>query len=219
MASLDPKTVAALRQERDVMAALERRYSLREGFMAELKGDPNDWSYLVRLQVFLEALLTDAVVAKSGRPKLRDYAQGMNIGGNRGLVALATALDVLAVEQGRFITKLADTRNSFAHRIANIDRRLEDYVDALPHEQRTALWKGVLFYQEGKPWAEPRAGEFTLGGLIRSLFWFGGLQVATQLHGTISAREKQALSREISSAATALVPVVADFGVVWDVRI
>lgn len=218
MINRDALSAAAMQDAGEVLDALERRYSLRSGFLAELQTDPDDWSYLVRFQSFLEALLTDAVVAKVGRPKLRSYVQGMNIGGNRGLVALAIALDTLSEQHGRFLACLADTRNAFAHRIANIDRTLQEYVDELPQSQRVALWKAVLFHRDGERWEQPREDRSTLGGLIRNFFWLCGLSVATQLNGTISEREKLDITAKLRASVTKLEPAVADFAMQWDVK-
>jgi hypothetical protein len=199
-----------MREEQEAQEQLEARYELRNGFLKELQSDENDWSFLVRLQVFVEAVLVDAIVADLCRPEMRDYVSAMSIGGQRGLIELAKTLKILSSEDAALLACLARTRNGFAHDIANIDRSLQSYVDSLDKSQRVALWRAVLSIGNSvKDWTPPDEGHgWTFGMLIRSFFWMRSMEVATGLLRTISNAEKVEIVRKLRASAPSFLPAV-----------
>ncbi|TXL62465.1 hypothetical protein [Zeimonas arvi] len=163
---------------RELLGELEGRLGVREGFLSDLREDPNDWSFLVRVQVFVESALGHMVLAELGRPELAKFVGALHLGGQNGLGELAFALNLLTAEERAFVKELSGLRNRFAHRIENIDRTLTEYVRSLtPHERREQM-NAIMLLKDASPALSREYWESgplvdVLAKSARELIWWG----------------------------------------------
>ena len=67
-----------------------------------------------------------------------------------GKIKLLKELEVISPEQAKFLTKLAELRNSFAHDVSNVSMTFEQYIAPMDSNQREAFvtWAGHGIHQE-----------------------------------------------------------------------
>lgn len=114
------------------VAVLESRLGIESGFLFKLKRDSSDWSFLVRLAIFIQAALAHAVAHALGRAELEDYCARMNLNARHGgLVALAQQLGVIGTGDVAYIDGVSELRNRYAHQLENINRPLPAFIASL----------------------------------------------------------------------------------------
>lgn len=127
------------------VAVLESRLGIESGFLFKPKRDSSDWSFLVRLAVFIQAALAHAVAHELGRAELEDYCARMNLNARHGgLVALAQQLGVIGTGDVAYIDGVSELRNRYAHRLENINRPLPAFIASLSPQDFRKIVGSVL---------------------------------------------------------------------------
>lgn len=134
----------------DVVSSVQK-LGLPEGFYHNLLHE-DDWSFVIKLSALFEAAATHALTARLGYPKLLDSFSYLDHANTKyGKIKLLKELEVISPEQAKFLTKLAELRNAFAHNISNVSMTFDQYIHSMvDSKQREAFvtWAGHGIHQE-----------------------------------------------------------------------
>lgn len=120
----------------EYVSEVELRLGLRSGFFDELIRE-DDWSFVIKLHAFVEAVLTHAICSNLGRPELEPIVSRLDTGNNQcGKLAFAKALAVLGKPQRRYIAQLCALRNELAHNVKSAEFSFNEFMDNLPEKDR-----------------------------------------------------------------------------------
>jgi len=132
--------------------------------------------------VLIEAALGRVIAAKLGNEAVVGHCERLGLDGRAGKLSLAQDLGVLQKDEARAISAMAFVRNSFAHRVENIEGDLTNYVQELPKEEMHRLVKHLLMIskeleqQVDFVWK----GKHT-AGLFRHIMWSSGALILDTL--------------------------------------
>lgn len=185
------------------IAELESRLGVRAGFLRTLLHDESDWSFLVRLQVFIEGALAHAVAAELGRPELEAFFGALPLRPNYGLAALARELDLISEDQRKQLDKLSDVRNAFAHKLVNVDRTLAEYISSMNDEAVTGLARALVHTHSGVEIDKALDVRSALISECRRLLWRNVSWIAVDLGDAIADPVRAAMRRALVSVAAA----------------
>lgn len=180
-----------------------------EGFLHALREDGNDWSFVVRLQVFVEGALAHAIVVSLGRPELKSFVDSMHLNAQHGLARLALTLGLVSKEERKLLEALSKVRNAFAHDLSNVDRGLAAYVQSLNDDDFSDLFVTLVTIAKKPPRVEIDDLRATLGTVIRDLLWMHAMYLTIGLHFSIAKVESDSARRAI---ATTVGPNIAETG-------
>lgn len=134
----------------DVVSSVQK-LGLPEGFYNDLQRE-DDWSFVIKLSALFEAVATHALTARLGYPKLLDSFSYLDYANTKyGKIKLLKELEIISTEQAKFLTKLAELRNAFAHNISNVSMTFDQYIHSMvDSKQREAfvIWAGHGIHQE-----------------------------------------------------------------------
>lgn len=133
----------------DVVSSVQK-LGLPEGFYNDLQHE-DDWSFVIKLSALFEAAATHALTARLGYPKLLDSFSYLDYANTKyGKIKLLKELEIISPEQAKFLTKLAELRNAFAHNISNVSMTFDQYIAPMDSNQREAFvtWAGYGIHQE-----------------------------------------------------------------------
>lgn len=114
---------------------LEQKLGIPQGTMTQLLFDDNDWSFLIRTQVFVEATLAHAINEKLKQPGLEQVIESMHLKGQWSLLRFGSALGLLSKQDEAYLEALSTVRNRFAHKLENIGGSLETFLMSLSANQ------------------------------------------------------------------------------------
>jgi len=119
-----------------LLASLERRIGIPEGFFWSLSREENDWAYVVKLSVICEAALTHMLVLAVGNAQLHEHFSDLP---QSRRLELAKQLGILSNADRHTLAAISQVRNSFAHRVENLTGSLRDYFISRAQEQKIDL--------------------------------------------------------------------------------
>jgi hypothetical protein len=123
-------------QERPILD-IETQLGLPPGFLLHLYQNEDDWSFVIKIHAFLEAVLTHLLAEHLGQPDLLPvfaYLETSNV--RTGKLAFVRAFDLLDKGARRFIHTLSELRNNLVHDVSNVNFRFPDYVSQLTEKER-----------------------------------------------------------------------------------
>ena len=170
---------------------LEERIGIPLDTMGPLLREENDWAFIVKLAVILEASLTEVLVAHLHNEGMRLHIRGLQMQGRTGRIPLAVAVGALSEEDAGTMAAIADVRNSFAHSPRNIGGSLEQYAKGLSLHDKQQLLKKLFGTSDetAKNAFDPTKGKSDwLPEAMRFVLWLAGGQVLAKL----AMREKDA---------------------------
>lgn len=132
---------------------IEERLGLPTGFFVGLDVGGTDWEFTIKLVVILEAALAAVIVAHLHNEAVTSHVEKLNLNGGRtGKLALAESLQILSPVECKAFAALADIRNGFAHKVANIALDLPSYGArlGLPEVERTTKRLLMIAAEEEK---------------------------------------------------------------------
>jgi len=107
-----------------------------EGLFFSLLYEKNDWAFIIKLNAFVEAAITELVVKAIQNDKIRQIIARLDIADARfGKVVWLKALNILNAEDHRCVRALAELRNFFVHNITRINLSLVNYIAELDKNQ------------------------------------------------------------------------------------
>lgn len=109
-----------------------------------LRGDGSDWEFAIKLVVLIEAALGHVIAAKLQNDAMRDHCDRLNLVGRTGKIDLALALDVLQPAEAKAMATLAEIRNRFTRKVANVTLDLSTFAANLPKGEMPSMLKRLL---------------------------------------------------------------------------
>ena len=128
--------LARAEQRAEILAGLETRLGVPKGFVIGLHDEKDDWTFVVKMAVFVEAAVTRVLVQHLGNDLMYDHMASIT---NGRRLELARVLGVLDPHEAGALNALATVRNAFAHNVANLNGSLATYVDSLTGDQKVNL--------------------------------------------------------------------------------
>lgn len=123
-------------QEHPIMD-IETQLGLPPGFLVYLYQKEDDWSFVIKMHAFLEAVLTHLLAEYLGKPDLLPvfaYLETSNV--RTGKLAFVRAFDLLDKGARRFVHTLSELRNTLVHDVSNVNFHFADYVSQLNERER-----------------------------------------------------------------------------------
>jgi hypothetical protein len=151
---------------------IEQELRLPRGFIVGLLAE-TDWGFVIKLNAVFESLLNMGItrsllaVHTSG---LEDIVTRLDMADfRRGKVVIAAQLDLIGVEDKRFLLALAELRNQLAHTVENLGFEFHAWVALMTDDKRKAWAKKftpghVAMGQQVKFEEDPK--EFVLCGAV-----------------------------------------------------
>ena len=116
---------------------IESQLGLPPGFLRHLYENEDDWSFVIKIHAFLEAILTHLLAEYLGKPDLLTvfaYLDTSNV--RTGKLAFVRAFDLLDKGARNFIHSLSELRNALVHDVSNVGFRFSDHVSQLTENSR-----------------------------------------------------------------------------------
>jgi hypothetical protein len=135
-------------ETRALLSRLEERLGLPNCYItSDLREEPNDWTFIVKLAVLVEAAVTKVVVANLGREEMYDHVSRL---ANAQRLDLALTLGVLEKSDVRTLKAVAEVRNAFAHKVENLKHDLASFWRALNPQMNAHLMDSFLSIKQTK---------------------------------------------------------------------
>src|SRR2546421_5756295 len=136
-------TNAEERKPLDWVTDFEKELGLHKGFFVNLLLKGDDWSFVIKLHALVEASVAHTVAATCGE-KLLDVFSRLELSSDTmGKLAFAKALKLLDEGERKFIRRLSEIRNAFAHDVRQAETTLDEYVSKLNPNQLKSFRDGV----------------------------------------------------------------------------
>jgi hypothetical protein len=101
-----------------------------------LLDEKNDWAFIIKLNAFIEAAITELIVKAIKKDKVSNIIARLDLADTRfGKVEWLKALNILSSEERGCIRALAQLRNIFVHNVSRIHLSMENYVGKLDKNQ------------------------------------------------------------------------------------
>lgn len=191
--------LAELRSEELLrLARIEGKLGVPHGYYQTLRDTGSDWEFAIKLIVLLEAALGTVIAAKLQHDAMRNHCDRLNLVGRTGKIDLAVGLEILKPEEANSLAVLAEIRNRFAHKVANIDRDLVSFAGGLPTAELAKYCRTAMMVpkdMESKVsflWENPQAPE-----AFRYLLWTAGSMLLDALATQDANAEAEAERRNV----------------------
>ncbi len=126
---------------RESVEKFEKELGLPNGFYTSLINE-DDWSFVIKLSAFLEAVCTDILLTKFKDEKLENSLALLDYANPRcGKINFLEKMQVLEKEQAQVLYELATIRNNIVHKVENINFTFENYIKGLDKPQKQAFVK------------------------------------------------------------------------------
>ncbi|MFG6459069.1 hypothetical protein [Roseateles sp. BYS96W] len=125
----------------EALQRTEQRLGLPERYVLQLRENGSDWEFLIKLAVLVEAAVTQALVSSLHNELMFDHVSGLS---QSARLNLCEKLGILKKDERLILAKLAHVRNQFAHRVENLSKSLQEYVDGLTPYQKVELSNHLL---------------------------------------------------------------------------
>lgn len=190
---------------------IEGKLGLPKGYYMSLRGDGSDWEFAIKLVVLIEAALGHVIAAKLHNDAMRDHCDRLNLVGRTGKIDLALALDILRPAEAKALATLAEIRNRFAHKVANVALDLPTFAANLPKGEMPGMLKRLLMI----PVEVEEELRFMYEGegterLFRFSMWMSGALVLEALSAQDVHAEVEAERRKMWESGTGHAWTLAD---------
>jgi len=142
----------ALREREQVLQRVEDRLGLPPRFVMQLRDEPNDWAFIVKLAVLAEATVTATLCSIFQNESLQDHISRLQ---NKPRLDLAKSAGVLDTKERGVLITLADVRNAFAHKKENLTRTLRSYVATLSSTEQKEVLNSLLRREKNHSCPDP----------------------------------------------------------------
>lgn len=120
----------------DHILDFEKKFNLPDGFFDGLLKE-DDWSFIIKIHSFVEAICTDALIYHFGENNLRVTLSQLELGNPKvGKIAFLEEVGLITSKQKRVIMELSKLRNAYVHRIDDVSKPLTDKFSELDRNQR-----------------------------------------------------------------------------------
>lgn len=153
----------------EAAAQISADMHLPEGFLLALKKE-DDWSFVIKANVFLEALLSHAITASLHNPKVAHQISRLYM---RDKIKLASALELIDPNGVRFLKEMSATRNTCAHDISAINFNFPNLFEGLNADQKESCIRALAYFASEEDLREQweTVQELMLSDTKQSIWW------------------------------------------------
>jgi hypothetical protein len=126
----------------EAAAQISADMHLPEGFLLALKTE-DDWSFVIKANVFLEALLSHAITASLCNPKVAHPISRLHMWQK---IKLAKALKLIGPDGERFLKEMSEARNTAAHDISALAFSFPNLFDGLDANQKKSRVRALAYF-------------------------------------------------------------------------
>jgi hypothetical protein len=180
------------------LARIEGKLGVPHGYYQTLRDSGSDWEFAIKLVVLLEAALGTVIAAKLQHEAMRSHCDRLNLVGRTGKIDLAVGLEVLKPEEASAFAVLAEVRNRFAHKVANINSDLVSFAKELTAGELAKYYRTAMMVPKDMEvevsflWETPQAPE-----AFRYLLWTAGSMLLDALATQDVKAEAEAERRKV----------------------
>lgn len=110
---------------------LEAKVGVAPGFFWALQNE-DDWSFVIKLHAFFEAVCTYLLVFHFKEPGLREILSRIELSNTTtGKLAFLRELELLGKNERRFVVALSELRNTLVHDVRKSKFTLQEFVKSL----------------------------------------------------------------------------------------
>lgn len=120
---------------------LENLLGLAAGFVKELVDEKDDWAFIIKLAVIVEATLGKVINAFLQNPLIEKHVRVIPMDGRTGKIQLARDLGIIGPKSTSRLRAIAEIRNDFAHNLGVIQLSIEEYFSRMPKAETMALYE------------------------------------------------------------------------------
>lgn len=163
------------------LKVIEERLGLKDGFVQGLLDEVDDWAFIIKTSVLVEAALGQILGASLINDALDRHIRSLPMDGRSGKIQLAQDLELIGSKSAARFRAICEVRNDFAHGLKVLKLSLPDYFSQMEEADFDSLVTR-FFSIDGKESAqsasrklsskdEPGSEERGDGRIGRYLFW------------------------------------------------
>lgn len=107
--------------------SLENALGLTSGYIHELFDERDDWAFIIKLGVIVEATLSKVINAFLQNPLMEKHVRSLPMGGRTGKIQLARDLGILGPKSMERLQAISEIRNDFAHSLGVVQLSIAGY--------------------------------------------------------------------------------------------
>jgi|GEM_PF-807811 len=115
---------------------------LPDDFLLTLRSE-DDWTFIIKANVFLEALISHAITVSLQNPKIAPQISRLYM---RDKIKWASALELIASDGVRFLEQMSAARNAAAHDISALSFSFSDLFEGLDASQRKSRITALAYF-------------------------------------------------------------------------
>ena len=115
-------------------------------FLIDLK-ENDDWSFIIKMHAFLEALISHSISETIHRNELTDILSHLDMGNTQyGKIIISEKLGLIGSDGKKFLMKLNNLRNHLAHNVHEINFSFSSYLESLDKNQKKEFLKSFSYF-------------------------------------------------------------------------
>lgn len=128
-------------KQSNLVLPLENLLGLTAGFVKDLLDEKDDWAFIIKLAVVVEASLGKVVNAYLQNPSMEKHVRMLPMDGRTGKIQLARDLGIIGPKAMARLRAIAEIRNDFAHNPGVIQLSIKEYFSRLSGVDAVALYE------------------------------------------------------------------------------
>lgn len=126
------------------LSYVEATLGLESGFVAGLLDEEDDWAFIIKTAVVVEATLGRVIVSMLQPSKVTRHIRTLPMDGRTGKIQLAYDLGIIGAKSMARLRAFAEIRNDFAHDLKVMQLSLPDYFSKLAEPERSSLYSRLV---------------------------------------------------------------------------
>lgn len=153
----------------EAAAQISAEMHLPEGFLLALKTE-DDWSFVIKAHVFLEALVSHAITASLHNPKVAHAISRLYM---RDKIRLASALELIGPDSVRFLKEMSAARNTAAHDISALAFSFPNLFEGIDPNQKKSRVIALAYFASEEDLRDrwETVQELVLSDTKQSIWW------------------------------------------------
>lgn len=148
----------------DALDNIESSLGLQKGFVSSLIEEQDDWAFIIKTAVVIEAVLGELLKKSLMNDLLDKHITHLNMGGRTGKIKLALDLKLITSACGKRLSTLSEIRNDFAHGLDVIQISINQYVVGMNNEEFESFFNGLFSFENKKTKHSFGKKEFSVDG-------------------------------------------------------
>ena len=159
---------------------IELSLGLNAGFVLALLEEKDDWAFIIKMSVVVEATLGRVINALVGNDQIARHIRSLPMDGRTGKIQLARDLNIVGPKSAARLRVLGEIRNDFAHDLRVVQVSISEYFSSMPSADFDAMAEKFFARDDGTKTPDARKPNRRLssgpadGRVARSVLWSCG---------------------------------------------